>query len=330
MINLSKKKRSESPKKHHVVVLAYDKLCTFEFGCVVEIFSLARPELGVDWYNFSVCSAQRTPMRAAGGVMVTVKHSLSRLDKADTIIVPGWHTPSESPPALLIKKLRAAYERGARICSICSGVFVLAAAGLLDGKSATTHWHYEQLLKELYPKVNTKVNALYVDEGQILTSAGSAAGLDMMLHIVKSDYGAKVANLVAQRLVVPTHRVGDQAQFVPRPMPADESARLSKLMDWARAHPALPHTLLSLSKKASMSTRTLQRQFQEAIGLSPLDWLTRERVSAAKEILETTKKPTARVAELAGFGSEESFRRHFKHIAGVTPVAYRRQFGFQV
>jgi AraC family transcriptional regulator, transcriptional activator FtrA len=315
-----------SAKKHHVVAFAYDGLCTFEFGCVVEIFSLYRPELGVDWYDFSVCSIERSPLRAAGGIRVTAPYSLARMDKADTIIIPGWRNASEPPPELLLKKLRAAHARGARICSICSGVFVLAAAGLLNGKSATTHWRYEQLLAQMHPQVNMQVNALYVDQGQILTSAGSAAGLDMMLHIVKRDYGAKVANLVAQRLVVPTHRVGDQAQFVPRPLPADESARLSKLMDWVRQHLTAPHTLPSLAKKAAMSTRTLQRQFQESMGLSPLDWLTRERVAAAKDILETTQKHTAGIAELAGFGSEESFRRHFKNITGVTPMAYRKQF----
>jgi AraC family transcriptional regulator, transcriptional activator FtrA len=329
MPKISKAVLEKPSNKHHVVAFAYDGLCTFEFGCVVEIFALIRPELGVDWYDFSVCSIERGPLRAAGGISITAEYSLARMDKADTIIIPGWRNANEMPPEILLKKLRAAHARGARICSICSGVFVLAAAGLLDGKSATTHWRYEQLLNDMHPQVNMQVNALYVDQGQLLTSAGSAAGLDMMLHIVKSDYGAKVANLVAQRLVVPTHRVGDQAQFVPRPIPADDSARLSKLMDWVRAHPAIVHTLASLSKKAAMSTRTLQRQFQEAVGLSPLDWLTRERIAAAKEMLETTRKSTALVAELAGFGSEESFRRHFKHIVGVPPVAYRKQFGIK-
>jgi AraC family transcriptional regulator, transcriptional activator FtrA len=318
------------PTKHQVVAVAYDGLCTFEFGCVVEIFALHRPELdaqGLDWYEFSVCAAEREPIRVAGGVTMRVTHSLARLDRADTIIIPGWRKASDPVPELLIKKLRVAYARGARICSICSGVFVLAATGLLDGKSATTHWRYEQLLKDMYPEVHIQVNALYVDEGQILSSAGSAAGLDMMLHLIKRDHGAKVANMVAQRLVVPTHRIGDQAQFVPRPMPADDAARLSKLMDWVRAHPAAAHTLKSMARKAAMSPRSLQRHFQDVLGVSPLDWLVRERVAFAKDILEATRKPTARVAELAGFGSEESFRRHFRLMAGVTPTAYRKQFG---
>ncbi len=193
------------------------------------------------------------------------------LDRADTIVLPGWRNAYEPPPELLIRKLRAAYQRGARICSLCSGVFLLAAAGLLDGKSATTHWRYEQLLKERFPNIKLKINTLYVDEGQILTAAGSAAGLDMLLYLVKRDHGARIANQVAQRLVVATHRVGDQAQFVPRPMPADESARLSKLMDWVRTHLAARHNLLTLAKKAAMSQRTLQRHFIQAMGLSPLE-----------------------------------------------------------
>jgi AraC family transcriptional regulator, transcriptional activator FtrA len=318
------------PARHRVVALAYDGLCTFEFGCTVEVFSHDRPELGIPWYDFSVCSAERTPIRAAGGIRFTTAYSLSRLDQADTIILPGWRNANERPPDLLLRKLRAAYQRGARIGSLCSGVFLLAAAGLLNGKSATTHWRYEPLLRERFPEINLKINALYVDEGQILTAAGSAAGLDMLLHLVKRDHGARVANQVAQRLVIPTHRVGDQAQFVPRPLPSEETARLSKLMDWVRTHRASRHSLPSMAKRAAMSPRTLQRHFLQAVGLSPLDWLIRERVALAKDILETTRKSIATIAELAGFGSEESLRRHFKLIAGVTPITYRKQFGIQI
>lgn len=312
---------------HQVVALAYDRLCTFEFGCVVEVFALERPELEVDWYRFSVCSIERGPVRAAGGITVTAAYPLSRLDRADTIVIPGWRDADEAPPPALLKKLSAAYERGARICTICSGVFVLAATGLLDGKSATTHWRYAQALQARFPAIDVKANALYVDEGQILTSAGSAAGLDMMLHLVRRDYGASIANQVAQRLVIAPHRLGDQAQFVPRPMPVDEAARLSKLMDWVRGRLSARHTLGSMAKRAAMSERTLQRQFQESTGLTPLDWLIRERVGLAKELLQGSRKPIARVGEQAGFGSDESFRKRFKALAGVSPSAYRTQFG---
>lgn len=314
-------------KDHLVAALAYDQLCTFEFGCVVEVFSLARPELGVDWYRFAVCSFERGPMRAAGGVRLAAPHSLGLLRRADTIIIPGWRGADARPPEPLVKGLQAAYRRGARIASICSGVFVLAAAGLLDGKSATTHWRYANALQERYPRIRVRQNELYVDEGQIMTSAGSAAGLDMMLHLVRRDHGSRIANQVAQRLVIPPHRLGDQAQFVTRPMPMDDAARLSKLMDWIRTHPALPYSVASLARRASMSTRTLQRHFRESLGMSPLEWLIRERVEIARQLLEGQRRPISQVAALAGFGSEESFRRHFRTTTRISPSAYREQFG---
>jgi AraC family transcriptional activator FtrA len=314
-------------KNHLVVALAYDGLCTFEFGCAVEVFSLERPELGVDWYRFAACAETRGTVRAAGGISVQVPHGLAMLARAGTIIIPGWQGVDVAPSPTLLRRLVAAHERGARIATICSGVFVLAAAGLLDGKAATTHWRYADLLQQRYPRIDVRTNALYVDEGALLTSAGSAAGLDMMLHLVRRDHGPRVANQVAQRLVVPPHRLGDQAQFVARPMPQDEAARLARLMDWVRAHPAEDWTLASLAERAAMSVRTLQRQFQQSLGMSPVDWLVRERVELARQLLETSTRPLAHVSSLAGFGSEESFRRHFRLATGVSPMAYRRQFG---
>ena len=313
---------------HLVVALIYDRLCTFEFGCVVEMYALSRPELSVGWYRFVVCAQERGPVRATGGVTVTASHTLAMLGKADTIIVPGWRGANEPVPRALITRLQAAYRRGTRIASVCSGVFVLAAAGLLDGKAATTHWRYTKLLKERFPRIDVRENDLYVDEGQILTSAGSAAGLDMMLHMVRLDHGAKVANAVAQRLVIPPLRLGDQAQFVAKPVSTDEAARLTRLMDWVRTHPAVPHTVGSLARRAAMSSRTLQRQFQQSMGMSPLEWLTRERIAVAKELLEGTSKSMSQVSTAAGFGSEESFRRHFRLIARTSPTAYRKQFGW--
>ncbi|RAQ90613.1 transcriptional regulator FtrA [Burkholderia pseudomallei] len=312
---------------HLVVALAYDRLCTFEFGCVVELFALPRPELGVDWYRFAVCASEPGPVRAAGGIKVQAPYRLTLMDRADTIVIPGWRDPDETPPEPLLKKLRAAHRRGARLCSICSGVFVLAAAGVLDGATVTTHWRYAERLQARYPALRVNPDALYVDAGRIVTSAGSAAGLDMLMHLVRRDHGSAIANRVAQRLVLPPHRDGGQAQFVPRPLPSVGGDRLAKLIDWMRAHAGQPHTLASLAARAAMSPRTLQRQFRDATGLGPYEWLIRERVGLAKEMIERDPAlPVARVAALAGFGSEESLRRHFRRIAATSPAAYRRSF----
>ena len=305
---------------HKVVALAYDRLCTFEFGCVVELFALARPELAVPWYEFAVCAAERGPIRAAGGLKLTVPHTLRLLDGADTIIVPGWRSPDEAPPAALLAKLRRASRRGARLCSICSGVFVLAAAGLLDGKRATTHWRYVASLAARYPHIRVQMNALYVDEGRVLTSAGSAAGLDMLLHLVRRDHGPKIANTVARRLVIPPHRDGGQAQFVPWPLAAEERgpARAAHGLHAAQ-YLAAPHTLASLARRAAMSTRTLQREFTAATAQAPYEWLVGERIARAKELLETTRLKAQEVAARVGMGSAESLRHHFRQRVGTTP-----------
>jgi AraC family transcriptional activator FtrA len=313
-------------KSHLVVALAYDGLATFEFGCTVELFALRRPELGVAWYDFAVCAVERGVIRAAGGVEMRAPHSISMLDKADTIVIPGWRNPDETPPAALLRKLRAAHARGARLCSICSGVFVLAAAGVLDGKAATTHWRHADRLRARYPAIDVQPNALYVDNGGVVTAAGSAAGLDMLIHLVRRDYGARIANMVAQRLVIAPHREGGQAQFIPRPIPLDDGKRLSKLLDWVRAHLDRPHTIASLARRASMSPRTLQRQFRETVGRPPYEWLVHERVALAKDLLQASRHSLARIAQAVGFNSQESFRRHFRRVAGTSPSHYRSQF----
>jgi AraC family transcriptional regulator, transcriptional activator FtrA len=314
---------------HLVAAVAYDGLCTFEFGCVVELFSLYRPELGVPWYEFGICAAERKPLRAAGGFTLVVPHTLRLLDRANTIVIPGWRNADDPVPPELLHKLRNAHARGARLCSICSGVFVLATAGVLDGKSATTHWRHVEKLRQRFPTIKVRPNELYVDEGEVITSAGSAAGLDMMLHIVRRDYGPRIANQVAQRLVIPSHRDGGQAQFLPRPMPVDERDPLGPLMEWIRINPRLPHDLRSLSRRAGLSPRTLQRHFRAATGLSPRQWLVRERVALARDALEESTAPLWRIAESTGFGGEESFRRHFRLITGTSPARYRRHFGRQ-
>jgi AraC family transcriptional activator FtrA len=314
-------------KRHRVAALAYDGLCTFEFGCTVELFALRREELDVPWYDFAVCAAGSRRVRAAGGVAVEVPHSLKLLDRADTIVIPGWQDVHGTPPAALTRRLRRAYERGARLCSICSGVFLLAATGLLDGRRATTHWRYARLLAQRYPQVRVEADSLYVDEGRILTSAGSAAGLDMLVHLVRKDHGARIANQVARRLVIPPHRQGGQSQFVARPVPRDERGRLARLQDWLRGHLGEPLSIASMAARAAMSPRTLQREFKAATGDSAYAWLLRERIELAKELLEQRSIPLGGVAERAGMGSQESFRYHFRRQVGTTPSAYRARFG---
>jgi AraC family transcriptional activator FtrA len=310
---------------HHVAIVAYDGLCTFEFGCAIELFALDRPELGVDWYRYTVCALDPGPMRALGGLTVHVPHGIEALARADTVVIPGWRDVAEPPPRALVDALQAAHRRGARICAICSGAFVLAHAGLLDGRKATTHWRYLDRLHTGFPAVAIDPAALYVDDGGIVTSAGSAAGLDMLLHLVRSDFGADIANRVAQRLVIPAHRDGDQAQLVVRPLPNAEQHAIARLMDWVREHIRLAHTVASMARQARMGTRTFQRRFKEVTGLSPLAWLTRERVALARQLLETRHAlGIEAVADLAGLGSEASLRRHFRLQGMAPPARYRR------
>jgi AraC family transcriptional activator FtrA len=311
---------------HLVAILAYDQLCTFEFGCAVELFALHRPELGIAWYDHAVCAAEPGPLRAMGGLKVQAPYGLGKLRRADTIVVPGWRNADETPPARLLSAIRAAHARGARVASICSGVFVLAHAGLLQGRRVTTHWRYAQKLADRFPDLQVDASALYVDEGSVITSAGSAAGLDMLIHLVRSDHGTKVANQVAQRLVLPPHRDGGQAQFVPRPLPHSDGSPIARLIDLMRENPRATHTLDTLASHAGLGVRTLQRQFKQSTGQTPLEWLTRERIAIARELVEEHPSLSIDdVADLAGFGSPESLRRHFRLRGLPAPSRLRRQ-----
>ncbi|MBD8495017.1 transcriptional regulator FtrA [Pseudomonas syringae] len=313
-------------KNHLVVALIYNQLCTFEFGCTVEVFALKRPELGVPWYEFATYAVDDGPITAAGGITITPTAGEVLLESADTIIVPGWRGVEAEVPQRLIDQLQAAHARGARICSICTGAFVLAAAGLLDGHKVTTHWRFTDLLASMYPGLSIQPNELYVDEESIVTAAGSAAGLDMMLHLVRKDHGARVANMVAQRMVIPPHREGGQSQYATRQLVTTSDAPISNLMDWIRSDLQRPLTIKDMADRAAVSTRTLHRSFMECTGLTPYDWLLGERVAYAKELLESSRVRLSEVVEKAGFGSEESFRRHFRNLVGVSPMSYRKQF----
>ncbi|MCW2240283.1 transcriptional regulator FtrA [Azospirillum canadense] len=318
-------------KDHLVAALAYDGLCTFEFGCAVEVFGLARPELPVDWYDFAVCGVEEGPLRSTAGVMVTPPHGLDTLERTGTIIVPGWRGMDAPVPRPLVEALRRAHARGARVASICSGVFVLAAAGLLEGRRATTHWRYTDRLRAMHPGVRVESDVLYVDEGDVITSAGSAAGLDMMLHLVRRDHGAAVCNLVARRLVVPAHRDGAQAQVIERPVPASRDARLSQVIGHLRVRITEPHRVEDLARMAAMSERTFFRKFREATGLTPTDWIVAERVALAKDLLERGRDggrlTVDQIAEACGFGAPETLRHHFRRLVGQSPAAYRCRDG---
>ncbi len=313
-------------RPHRVVAVVYDRLCVFEFGIVVEMFGLPRPELPVEWYRFSLCSLDAGPLDATAGVRIEARQGLAALRKADTIALPGWRGPDEPPPPPLLRALRRAHGRGARILAICSGAFVVAAAGLLDGKRATTHWRYADRFRELYPRVRFEPNVLYVDEGQVLTSAGSAAGIDLCLHVVRRDYGAEIANVVARRLVVPPHRDGGQSQYVPEPVSTRTPGGLARVLDWAIRRLDQPLALEDLAREGNMSVRTLARRFVQETGSTPHRWLTHQRLLAAQRRLETTDDPIDAVAAAVGFDTGMTLRHHFRRSFGTTPTAYRRRF----
>ena len=318
-----------APRRHRVVALLYDELCTFEFGIVVELFGLPRPEFDFPWYDFSTCSLERRPLKATGAVRVSADRGLEALKSADTIVLPGWRDADEVPPKALLDAVRRAHVRGARLVALCSGAFILAAAGLLDGKRAATHWRYAERLGARYPKVRVEPDVLYVDEGRLLTSAGSAAGIDLCLHVIRNDHGAKVANTVARRLVLPPHRDGGQAQYIPEPMPARDEGGLAPLLAWAQARLDRPLSLEDLAKQGNMSLRTLARRFAQETGTTPHKWLTHQRLLAAQRRLETTTDPIDRVAEGVGFESGMTLRHHFRRTFGTSPTAYRRRFGLR-
>jgi AraC family transcriptional activator FtrA len=311
-----------------VVALAYDRLSTFEFGTAIEVFGLPRPEMGQDWYRFAVCAIEPGPLRATGGFRIMVDGGIELLEEADTIVIPGWRGASaETVPPVLIEALRRAHGRGARLMSICSGVFVLAATGLLSGKRATTHWHYAEQLSAAYPDIEVEPDVLYVDEGRVLTSAGSAAGIDLCLHVVRADFGPDVANRLARRLVVPPHREGGQAQFIERPVPpAREGVRFAPLFDRMRARLAEEQPIAELAGEAGMSVRTFLRRFKAATGMPPGEWLLAERLIRARELLETTSCSIESIAGATGFGSSATLRHHFRTRLGTSPAAYRTRF----
>jgi AraC family transcriptional activator FtrA len=309
-----------------VVALAYDGLCAFEFSCTAEVFGLPRPEMGTSWYRFETCSIKGRRVSGQYGLTMDVDGDMNRLASAGTVMIPGWQGIDVPVPVPIIEALRKAHSRGARLLSICSGAFVLAATGLLDGKRATTHWRYAEALQRRFPKVNVDPAVLYVDEGQILTSAGSAAGLDLCLHLIRRDYGPAAANQVARRLVIPPHRDGGQSQYLERPVDTRERGSLAALLDKLHGRLHKPLSIAGLAKLASMSERTFMRRFRAATGLTPGEWITRARVDRARELLEISGLPMDQIAMRTGLGTAATLRHHFHRKVGVSPAEYRTRF----
>ncbi|MEQ8345648.1 MAG: transcriptional regulator FtrA [Sneathiellaceae bacterium] len=325
---MPKTPESSIPDNDLVVALAYNGLCTFEFGVAVEVFGLPRPEMGPGWYRFAVAGVDPGPLRATGGVRLLVDGGPELVAAAGTIVVPGWRGVDAPVPEPLLQALRLAHARGARLLSICSGVFVLAATGLLAGRRATTHWRYAAILQARHPEIEVVPDVLYVDAGEMLTSAGSAAGIDLCLHLVRRDHGPQAANMVARRLVVPPHRDGGQAQYVAQAVPrSHEGARIGPLLDRMHADLAGDYPVAVLARIAGMSCRTFLRRFQAATGTTPARWLLAARLAHARDLLESSALPVEAVAAAAGFGTAATLRHHFRLHLATTPAAYRGMFG---
>jgi AraC family transcriptional regulator, transcriptional activator FtrA len=306
-----------------VALAVTDGTPLFELAAACEVFGVDR-DLTRPWYDFVICG--QDDAEVGGWLRAGIRHGLQALADADTVIVPSCRDAAEPPPQALVDAVRAAHRNGARVASLCTGAFVLAESGLLDGRRATTHWAHTTLLHDRYPAVRVDPDVLYTDEGDVLTSAGKAAGLDLCLHLVRTDYGAAVANALARSLVVPPHRPGGQAQFIPAAVAHGRNNVLADLMAWTLERLEHPLTVQDLAREAGMSSRNLARHFNAVAGTSPLRWLLTQRVWRAQELLETSDLSVEQIASRTGMGTATTLRRHFSHQLGVPPETYRRTF----
>ena len=308
-----------------VAVPVLDQVFAFELGVLCEVFGIDRPdEPEIPSFDFALCTPEPGPIRTVSGFDVVVEHGLDRLETADLVALPAIRRDVEVPPAL-VDGLRAAAARGARIMSICSGAFVLGAAGLLDGRDCTTHWTYAAELARRFPAARVNPDVLYVDCDGILTSAGTAAGIDASLYLIRQEFGARAANRLARRMVMPPHREGGQRQYVDQPVPV-EADTLAGTLEWLLANLDEEVSVEDLARRAHLSARTFARRFRAETGTTPHHWLTGQRVLAAQRLLEDTEQPVETVADLVGFGSAAVLRHHFTRRVGTTPTDYRRTF----
>lgn len=315
---------------HRIAVLALDGVVGLDLGTPSQVFGTARDADGVRRYAVEVCTAGRRPVRSTAGYQVLPEHGLELLETADTVVVPGIHEGPAMTDGTIDPEVRAAlrgaYERGARIMSICTGAFVLAAAGLLDGRRATTHWAYADRFRRLHPSVELDPDVLFIDGGRVLTSAGVAAGIDLCLHVIRTDHGSEVANRAARRCVVPPWREGGQAQYIERPVPKATDTSTAAAREWARQRLHEPVSLRDMAERSRMSVRTFTRRFRSETGLSPAQWLLQQRTDHARLLLETTDLSIDQVARRSGFGTTAALRQQLHQRLGVPPSTYRRTF----
>jgi transcriptional regulator GlxA family with amidase domain len=308
---------------HTVALAVTDGMLHFELAMACEVFGSRPPGATGPWYDLALCGSGAARV---GRFQLEPDQGLDHLARADTVIVPALADVDSGPPADLVHALRAAHAAGARVASLCTGAFALAAAGLLDGRRATTHWAHTGALAARYPQVEVDPDVLYIDNGSVLTSAGKAAAMDLCLHLVRCDHGSAVANLVARRLVVPPHRAGGQAQFVTAPVPASDTHPLAELLPWVTQRLDEALTVEDLARQARMSSRNLGRHFRTVTGTTPLQWMLTQRIRRAQELLETTHDSIEAIAAAVGMGTATTLRRHFNRTIGVPPDAYRRTF----
>ena len=309
----------------NVAVVAFDRISAFHLAVPCVVFGDRHP--GAPAFDLRVCTFESGPISTTAGFEIVARHGLEGLSGADAIILPSWRNPDERPPRHLLDALQLAHAQGVRIVGLCLGAYVLAEAGLLAGRTATTHWAYASDFARRYPDVATDPNVLYVEDGNILTSAGTAAGLDCCLHLLRQSHGSEVANSVARRLVTPPHRQGGQAQFIDQPLPVSaRDTRISELLDWIRANLAMPHTLDSVAERSLMSRRTFTRNFRHITGTTFGNWLLNERLAYCRRLLETSARDIENIAALCGFGSPISLRHHFRRLHGVSPNQWRKTF----
>ncbi|MFF8450226.1 helix-turn-helix domain-containing protein [Streptomyces leeuwenhoekii] len=321
------RKLSGRRRKEIVAVLLFSGGPIFESSIPLSVFGVDRQDAGVPRYRLLVCAGEEGPLRTTGGLELTAPHGLEAISRAGTVVVPAWRSITSPPPQEALDALRRAHEEGARIVGLCTGAFVLAAAGLLDGRPATTHWMYAPTLAKRYPSVHVDPRELFVDDGDVLTSAGTAAGIDLCLHIVRTDHGSEAAGALARRLVVPPRRSGGQERYLDRSLPEEIGADpLAEVVAWALEHLHEQFDVETLAARAYMSRRTFDRRFRSLTGSAPLQWLITQRVLQAQRLLETSDYSVDEVAGRCGFRSPVALRGHFRRQLGSSPAAYRAAY----